>query len=114
MRDVEIIHEELDNETDSFFTQFKNFNLRKNNIYINNINFCHEYFCKNLGYVPDKPGHYSPSMGFKSIIMLNLLYPDAKFYLIGFEYMKNKNIQCHNLKFENEYLEKNNIQHLYL
>lgn len=109
---TEIIHESKLPLLNTF-SKFKNFNLR-NDIYINNnkIDYCN--FFKNMGYVPDKPNHYSSSMGFKAIIMLKLLYPNARFYLIGFENFEKKIINCHNYKYEMEYLKKNNIQHLYL
>ena len=89
---TEIIHEEnpqLSNDFSKFISKFKSYNLR-NGIYINNnkIDAC-DYF-KKMGYVPDKSNHYSPSMGFKAIILLKLLYPDAKFYLIGLRIFKRK------------------------
>ena len=67
-----------------------------------------------MGYVPDIPNHYSPSMGFKDIIMLKLLYPDAHFYLVDFENIEKKKILFHNYKYEMEYIKKNNIQYLFL
>lgn len=102
---TEIIHEE-DIKEKSVFSNYKNYNLR-NNIYIHDTKIDSSNYFKNMGYVPDRPNHYSASMGFKAIIMLKLLYPDAHFYLIGFEYMKNKIILCHNHKYEMEYVEKN-------
>jgi len=128
---TEIIHEEnsqVSNDFSKFISKFKSYNLR-NGIYINNnkIDSC-DYFKKmgyvyeiitrvnfiKMGYLPDKPKHYSPSMGFKAIIMLKLLYPDAQFYLIGFDNIQKKIIGTHNYKYELEYLKKSNIQHLYL
>ena len=113
MKGVEIINEGLD-DSDSHFSKFKTFKLR-NDIHINNVKVDAIDYFKQLGYRPNKNRNVSPSMGFKSIILLNLLYQDAMFHLIGFEnVIKEKECAFHNYKFEYEYLEKSNIKHVYL
>ena len=113
MTNTEIIHECINSNDEYYFKQFSNFNLRYGINIKNNKLDSLEYF-KNLGYIADRPRHYSPSMGFKAIIILNLLYPDTIFYLIGFEDVINKKIKCHNYKFENEYLKQSNIKYLHI
>ena len=114
LKDTDFIHESFQNK-DTYFKPFSNFNLR-HGITINNDKVDHLEYFKKIGYVPSTTGKYSPSIGFKSVIILNLLYPNVNFYLIGFDYVKNKVVSKgmgHNHKFENEYLKKN-IIHFYL
>ena len=68
---------------------------------------------KEGGYIPDKPGHYSPSLGFLGVYIMKKLYPDAKLNLVGFTNIKKRIIRCHNYSYENEYISKlNNIKYI--
>jgi hypothetical protein len=74
------------------------------NLTINNINLQNDIILN--GYIPDKKDHYSPSLGFIAIYILNKIYPNSKIHLIGFTNINNRIIECHNYGYELTYINK--------